>query len=137
MTAADWMRRALVQADRATGGTAPNPPVGAVIVRDGQVLGEGFTQPAGGAHAERMALHDCVARGHHPRHATMYVTLEPCCHVGRTPPCSDAILEAGLESVIVGVLDPFHPMRGRSVAALREGGIEVTVGVDVTSRTST
>lgn len=129
MTHEDWMALALVQADAGLGGTAPNPSVGAVLVRDGELIGEGHTQPAGGPHAERVALYDCVSRGNDPRGATMYVTLEPCCHVGKTPPCSEALIEAGIARVFVGVLDPFPPMRGKSAAQLRDHGIEVEVGI--------
>ena len=129
MSDARWMDRALAQADRALGNTAPNPSVGAVVVRDGAVIGEGFTQRVGGPHAERRALEDCRERGHDPAGATMYVTLEPCRHHGRTPPCTEVILESGLARVVVGVLDPFPAMRGQSVAYLREQGVEVTLGV--------
>lgn len=125
-----WMQRALALADAAVGNTAPNPAVGAVVVRDGQVLGEGWTRPAGSDHAEVVALKDARTHGADPRGATMYVTLEPCCHWGRTPPCTDAILEAGLARVVVGVLDPFPAMRGRSLALLRERGVEVQLGVE-------
>ncbi|MEQ1566854.1 MAG: bifunctional diaminohydroxyphosphoribosylaminopyrimidine deaminase/5-amino-6-(5-phosphoribosylamino)uracil reductase RibD [Myxococcota bacterium] len=124
------VRRALELGVRGLGATAPNPPVGAVVARGEQVLGEGFTQPPGGAHAEVMALADCRARGHDPRGATMYVTLEPCCHHGRTPPCTDALVAAGVRRVVIGVLDPFPAMRGRSVAVLRDAGVEVELGVE-------
>jgi diaminohydroxyphosphoribosylaminopyrimidine deaminase/5-amino-6-(5-phosphoribosylamino)uracil reductase len=121
------LARALDLSARALGNTAPNPPVGALVVRDGTVLGEGHTQPAGSHHAEVMALRDCAARGHDPRGATMYVTLEPCRHHGRTPPCTDAIVGAGIARVVVGVKDPFPPMRGASLAQLRESGVAVTL----------
>jgi diaminohydroxyphosphoribosylaminopyrimidine deaminase / 5-amino-6-(5-phosphoribosylamino)uracil reductase len=124
------MRRALALAARALGNTAPNPPVGAVVVRGDEVLGEGFTLPAGSDHAEVVALEDCARRGHDPAGATLVVTLEPCCHHGRTPPCVDAIGRAGIARVVVGALDPYPPMRGRGVAMLRERGIEVQVGVE-------
>lgn len=130
MTDAAWMGRALGLASRAVGTTAPNPPVGAVLVRDGQVLGEGYTQPPGAAHAEVQALADCRTRGHDPRGATLYVTLEPCRHHGRTPPCTDAILAAGVGRVVVGTLDPYPPMRGASVGQLRAAGVEVELGVE-------
>lgn len=128
----DWMGRALALAGHALGNTAPNPPVGALIVRGDAVIGEGWTQPAGQAHAEVMALRDCEARGHDPRGATMVATLEPCCHHGRTPPCTDAIVRAGITRVIVGVRDPNPQVRGKGVAALRTAGIEVVVGVEQT-----
>ncbi|MEZ4321382.1 MAG: bifunctional diaminohydroxyphosphoribosylaminopyrimidine deaminase/5-amino-6-(5-phosphoribosylamino)uracil reductase RibD [Myxococcota bacterium] len=129
MSSAFWMGRALDNARRARGSTAPNPPVGAVVVRDGAILGEGFTQPVGGAHAEVRALADCRSRGNDPRGATMVVTLEPCRHHGRTPPCTDALLDAGIARVVVGALDPFEPMCGQSIALLREAGLEVELGV--------
>lgn len=124
-----WMDRALELARGALGRTAPNPAVGAVIVRDGACLGEGATQPPGGDHAEIVALRRCREAGHDPRGATLYVTLEPCCHHGRTPPCSDAILAAGITRVVVGSVDPYPAMRGRSLARLREAGVEVRSGV--------
>ncbi|MBX2800281.1 MAG: bifunctional diaminohydroxyphosphoribosylaminopyrimidine deaminase/5-amino-6-(5-phosphoribosylamino)uracil reductase RibD [Myxococcales bacterium] len=125
-----WMARALGLAHIATGSTAPNPPVGAVLVRDGSVLGEGWTRPIGGPHAEVAALQDCAIRGHDPRGATLYVTLEPCCHQGRTPPCSDALIAAGVSRVVVGVLDPFPAMRGQSVEQMEAAGLSVAVGVE-------
>src|SRR3712207_748845 len=96
------MARAIELAEGGRGRTTPNPLVGAVIVRDGEVLGEGFHSEYGGPHAEREALASCEdARG-----ATMYVSLEPCCHHGRTPPCTDAILEAGIARVVIASDDP-------------------------------
>jgi diaminohydroxyphosphoribosylaminopyrimidine deaminase/5-amino-6-(5-phosphoribosylamino)uracil reductase len=126
------MLQALDLAGRAVGSTSPNPPVGAVVVREGLVLGEGWTQPIGHDHAEVAALKDCVARGHDPRGATMYVTLEPCCvrNHGRAPTCTDAIVAAKLHRVVIGTLDPFPAMRGRSVGLLREAGLAVEVGVE-------
>lgn len=124
-----WMDEALVAARSALGRTSPNPAVGAVLVRDGELLAIGATHPVGGPHAERDCLQNAVARGHDTRGATLYVTLEPCCHHGRTPPCTDAILEAGVKRVVVGVVDPFPPMQGKSLEILRDGGVEVTLGV--------
>lgn len=124
------MDRALALARIALGWTSPNPAVGAVILRDGEVVGEGFTQPVGGHHAEVMALRDAAARGADVRGATLVVTLEPCCHHGRTPPCTEAILAAGIGNVVVGVVDPFPPMRGRSIAALRAAGVDVELADD-------
>jgi diaminohydroxyphosphoribosylaminopyrimidine deaminase/5-amino-6-(5-phosphoribosylamino)uracil reductase len=120
-----WMAEALALAEGALGWTAPNPAVGAVVVVDGVVVGRGFTQPAGQAHAEIVALADARARGVPLDRATLVVTLEPCCHHGRTPPCTDAILAAGVRRVIVGVVDPYPAMRGRSIALLRAAGLEV------------
>lgn len=123
------MRLALAEGERALGRTRPNPPVGCVIVRGDAVLGVGHTQPPGQAHAEIMALRDAEARGHDVRGATMVVTLEPCCHHGRTPPCTDAILAAGLGRVVVGCMDPFELVAGKGIGQLRAGGVEVEVGV--------
>jgi len=125
-----FMDRALSLAALATGTTAPNPPVGAVIVRDGAVIGEGFTRPVGGPHAEIEALSDAARRGHDVAGATMYVTLEPCCHHGRTPPCSQALIRAGIARVVVGVLDPYDKVQGRSVEELRQAGVEIQLGVE-------
>jgi diaminohydroxyphosphoribosylaminopyrimidine deaminase/5-amino-6-(5-phosphoribosylamino)uracil reductase len=86
--------------------TTPNPRVGCVIVKDGRVLGEGFTQPAGQPHAEVQALHDARARGSDVRGSTVYVSLEPCSHHGRTPPCADALIAAGVARVVAAVADP-------------------------------
>ncbi len=123
---AAWMRRCLALADRARGRTAPNPMVGAVIVRDGELLGEGWTYPPPGAHGEIAAL----SRVADARGATMYVNLEPCCHWGRTPPCTDALIKAGVSRVVVGMVDPFPKVAGRGIAQLRDAGIEVEVGVE-------
>ena len=98
-----WMAQALSLAERGAGKTDPNPLVGAVIVRDGQLLGQGWHRAWGGLHAEREALADCRED---PRGATAYVTLEPCCHWGKTPPCTEALIEAGISRVVVGVRDP-------------------------------
>jgi diaminohydroxyphosphoribosylaminopyrimidine deaminase/5-amino-6-(5-phosphoribosylamino)uracil reductase len=125
MSAEAWMAEALALAEGALGWTAPNPAVGAVVVVDGIVVGRGFTQPAGQAHAEIVALADARARGAPLDRATLVVTLEPCCHHGRTPPCTEAILAAGIQRVIVGVVDPYPAMRGRSMALLRAAGLEV------------
>ena len=97
--------------------------VGAVIVKDGRVIGEGATQPPGGAHAERMALLACAED---PAGATLYVSLEPCCHNGRTPPCTDAILEAGITRVVVASDDPSDKVSGRGLGVLRDEGVDVT-----------
>lgn len=123
------MELALAEARAGLGSTHPNPSVGAVVVRDGVVLGAGHTQPPGGPHAEVMAIDAAVRAGHRLTGATLYVTLEPCCHHGRTPPCTDAILAAGLSRVVVGVVDPYPPMQGRALALLRARGVEVVLGV--------
>ncbi len=120
------MRRALELAAQARGLAEPNPPVGALLVREGGVVGEGHTQRFGGPHAEVMALRDAADRC---RGATMYVTLEPCAHEGKTPPCAGALVEAGLRRVVVAALDPTPKTRGRGVASLREAGLQVDVGL--------
>ena len=121
-----WMRRALHLAERGIGQVNPNPLVGAVIVRDGRTLGEGWHERYGGPHAERNALGHCVGS---PEGATLYVNLEPCCHTGRNPPCTDAILESGIRRVVVGSLDPNPLVAGRGISLLREKGIEVVIGI--------
>jgi diaminohydroxyphosphoribosylaminopyrimidine deaminase/5-amino-6-(5-phosphoribosylamino)uracil reductase len=119
------LRRALELADRGRGQVSPNPLVGAVVVRDGQVIGEGFHAELGGLHAERAALADCQSRGKDPTGATMYVTLEPCAHQGRQPPCVEAVLEAGIARVVIASDDPSEKASGRGPEILRDGGVEV------------
>src|SRR5215471_8816820 len=119
------MRSALDAGRAARPRTAPNPWVGCVIVRDGEVVGAGATQPPGGPHAEVEALR---AAGERARGATAYVTLEPCAHHGRTPPCVDALVQAGVARVVVAVEDPDPHVAGRGVARLREHGVDVVVG---------
>lgn len=120
------MRAALREARKAVGRTCPNPPVGAVVVRRGRIVGAGHTAPAGGPHAEPRALREAGARAHG---ATVYVTLEPCAHFGRTPPCVAALLEAGVGRVVVGVRDPNPHVAGGGVEALRAAGVAVDVGI--------
>lgn len=108
--------------------TAPNPRIGCVIVKDGEVIGAGHTQPAGQAHAEIQALRDAAARGNDVRGATAYVTLEPCSHYGRTPPCSKALVEAGLGRVVAAMGDPNPLVAGRGMAQLEAAGIAVAMG---------
>ena len=111
------------------GVSEPNPRVGCVIANaTGEVIGEGFTQRAGGPHAEIVALRDAAARGHDVRGATVYVTLEPCSHHGRTPPCSDALIAAGVQRVVVAVGDPNPLVAGTGLTALRAAGIDVAMG---------
>lgn len=121
----EHMRRALELAQRGRGWTNPNPMVGAVIVSDGRVLAEGWHRAFGGLHAERDALRNAAAAGVDVRGATMYVTLEPCCHFGKQPPCTDAIIEAGIARVVSGSSDPNPQVAGRGIVALREHGVEV------------
>lgn len=120
------MVRAIALAHRALGRTSPNPAVGAVIVKGGRVVGEGWTRPVGGPHAEVVALRQAGVRA---RGATLYVTLEPCAHHGRTPPCIDAVIAAGVARVVVGVGDPNPRVRGRGFRALRAAGIDVATDV--------
>jgi diaminohydroxyphosphoribosylaminopyrimidine deaminase / 5-amino-6-(5-phosphoribosylamino)uracil reductase len=121
-----FMRRALVLAERGWGRTAPNPMVGAVVVRDGNIVGEGWHAEFGGPHAEVEALR---AAGELARGATVYVTLEPCIHHGKTPPCTDALLAAGVRRVVVACEDP-NPVARGGARRLREAGVEVTLGVE-------
>ncbi len=124
-----WMRRALDLAAKGLGSTRPNPCVGAVIVgANGTIPGEGFHQRAGMPHAEVEALNDAKARDHEVRGATMYVTLEPCNHTGRTGPCTEAIIKAGIGRVVIAARDPNLEARG-GVERLREAGVEVVHGV--------
>ena len=119
------LRRALELAEGGRGRVSPNPLVGAVVVRDGEIIGEGFHAELGGLHAERAALADCHRRGEDPGGATMYVTLEPCAHQGRQPPCVEAILEQGIGRVVIGSDDPSEKPTGRGPGMLRDGGVEV------------
>ncbi|MBW4431988.1 MAG: bifunctional diaminohydroxyphosphoribosylaminopyrimidine deaminase/5-amino-6-(5-phosphoribosylamino)uracil reductase RibD [Pelatocladus maniniholoensis HA4357-MV3] len=121
------MRRCLELAERALGRTSPNPMVGAVIVKDGEIIGEGFHPRAGEPHAEVFAL---KAAGVNAHGATIYVSLEPCNHYGRTPPCSEALVAAGVAKVVVGMVDPNPLVGGGGIAKLRAAGIEVIVGVE-------
>lgn len=120
------MRRALDLARQGLGRTSPNPAVGAVIVRDGRVVGEGYHRQAGTPHAE---VHALQAAGEAARGATLYVTLEPCCHYGRTPPCTEAIIAAGIRRVVAAMADPNPKVAGGGFRALRQAGIEVEVGL--------
>ncbi len=121
-----WMRRALRLALRGQGRTSPNPMVGAVIAKAGQLIGQGHHRQAGGPHAEIWALRDA---GDKARGATIYVTLEPCSHHGRTPPCTDALIQAGLARVVAAVEDPNPQVSGNGFRKLQEAGIEVAVGL--------
>jgi diaminohydroxyphosphoribosylaminopyrimidine deaminase / 5-amino-6-(5-phosphoribosylamino)uracil reductase len=120
-----FLARALEFAEGGRGRVSPNPLVGAVVVRDGEVIGEGWHAELGGLHAERAALADCAARGNDSTGATMYVTLEPCAHQGRQPPCVEAILEAGIGRVVIASDDPSEKASGRGPGILRDGGVGV------------
>jgi diaminohydroxyphosphoribosylaminopyrimidine deaminase / 5-amino-6-(5-phosphoribosylamino)uracil reductase len=121
-----YMRRAIRLAERGRGLASPNPPVGAIVVRDGVIVGQGFHRGPGTAHAEIEAIE---AAGDATRDATLYVTLEPCTHQGRTPPCAPQVAGAGFARVVVGTTDPNPIVDGRGVATLRQAGIEVEEGV--------
>jgi diaminohydroxyphosphoribosylaminopyrimidine deaminase / 5-amino-6-(5-phosphoribosylamino)uracil reductase len=121
------MQRCLELARCALGRTSPNPMVGAVVVKDGEIVGEGFHPRAGEPHAEVFALKEA---GDRARGATIYVSLEPCNHYGRTPPCSEALIKAGVSRVVVGMVDPNPLVASGGIARLRDAGIEVLVGVE-------
>ncbi|MEX1015670.1 MAG: bifunctional diaminohydroxyphosphoribosylaminopyrimidine deaminase/5-amino-6-(5-phosphoribosylamino)uracil reductase RibD [Phycisphaeraceae bacterium] len=123
-----YMAEAIGLAERGRGHVEPNPMVGAVIVRDGRVIGRGWHGRFGGPHAEIEALNDARRQGHGVAGATMYVTLEPCSHHGKTPPCTDALLAGQLKRVVVAMVDPFPQVAGAGVRALREAGVAVDVG---------
>ena len=125
----DGMRLALQWAEKGLYTTSPNPHIGCVIVQGGVVIGAGVTQPAGQDHAEIQALKDAAQRGHDVRGATAYVTLEPCAHYGRTPPCCDALVRAGLGRVVCAMEDPNPLVAGQGMARLAAAGIEVSSGL--------
>ena len=126
---AKFMRRALEVAERGQGRVSPNPPVGCVLVKDGVAIAEGWHDHLGGLHAEQMAIHDAEDRGVPTNGATAYVTLEPCNHFGRTPPCTESLLWAGIQRVVIAHPDPNPNVRGRGSDVLREAGLEVEVGL--------
>lgn len=122
-----WMRRALELAERGRGFVEPNPLVGAVIVRDGKAVGEGWHQRFGQAHAEVNALAEA---GEAARGATLYVTLEPCCHHGKTPPCTEAVLRAGIARVVMAMTDPFPQVSGQGIIQLVSEGVQIQAGLE-------
>ena len=124
-----YMYRALELAKKGTGAVNPNPLVGAVLVKDNRIIGEGYHQKYGQLHAERNAIADCYRRGENPAGAELYVTLEPCCHYGKTPPCTEAIIENKIVKVYVGSNDPNPLVDGGGIAVLRAHGIEVETGI--------
>jgi diaminohydroxyphosphoribosylaminopyrimidine deaminase/5-amino-6-(5-phosphoribosylamino)uracil reductase len=125
-----FMKRAIELAGRAVGRVSPRPPVGAVVVRDARIVGEGWTKPRPGLHAEIDALSKAT---HDARDATVYVTLEPCSHTGDTEPCADALIAAGVARVVVGTTDPNPKVNGQGLAKLRAAGIEVAENVELES----
>lgn len=130
-TDTEWMLKAVEHSRKGVGTTSPNPPVGAVIVKDGSIIGEGWHEKAGEAHAERRAIADALAKGQggHLPGSTIYVTLEPCSSHGKTPPCTAAIIEHGISRVVYGMVDPDARHRGKADAILKAAGIEVQGGL--------
>nr|AIE91489.1 riboflavin biosynthesis protein (ribD) [uncultured marine group II/III euryarchaeote AD1000_11_G05] len=124
-----FMRRALELAERGRGRVVPNPLVGCVLVQDGAIIAEGWHDHIGGLHAEQMAIADAEVRGIPTTGSTAYITLEPCNHFGRTPPCTEALLWAGITHVVIGAADPNPTVRGGGTAALRAEGVEVDEGL--------
>ena len=126
MTDSEYMRLALQLAEQGCGYVSPNPMVGAVLVKDGRIIGQGYHERYGSLHAERNALASCTES---PEGATLYVTLEPCCHFGKTPPCTEAILQSRIRKVVVGSHDPNPLVAGKGIEQLRKLGVEVVEGV--------
>jgi diaminohydroxyphosphoribosylaminopyrimidine deaminase/5-amino-6-(5-phosphoribosylamino)uracil reductase len=124
-----YMQMALRLAQRGLGSVEPNPAVGAVLMKANQVIGKGWHKEFGGQHAEINALEDCKKLAVNPKGAAMYVTLEPCCHQGKTAPCTNAIIDAGLAKVVVATIDPSEHANGAGLEQLRSAGIEVQTGV--------
>ena len=124
-----YMERALLVAERGRGNVSPNPLVGCVLVKDGQIIAEGWHDHLGGLHAEQMAIHDAEEKGHSPNGSTAYVTLEPCNHFGRTPPCTEALMWAGVKEVVVAHDDPNPTVRGNGCRALNDAGIPTRTGL--------
>ena len=120
-----YMAHALALATRGLGAVEPNPMVGCVIVQSGEIVGEGFHERFGGPHAEVNAL---AVAGDHTAGATVYVSLEPCCHQGKTPPCTQALIRAGVKRVVVAIQDPFPQVSGRGIAELQAAGIQCDIG---------
>lgn len=124
-----YMQAALKLAARGIGSVEPNPAVGCCIVKSGQVIGKGWHKKFGGPHAEINALEDCKTIGADPKGATMYVTLEPCCHQGQTAPCTEAIIEAGIGKVIAAMLDPSEHANGKGISELQQAQIKTQIGL--------
>jgi diaminohydroxyphosphoribosylaminopyrimidine deaminase/5-amino-6-(5-phosphoribosylamino)uracil reductase len=121
-----WMKRALRLAEKGRGRTSPNPMVGAILVKDGKVVGEGYHARAGEAHAEILAIRKA---GEEARGSTLYLNLEPCTHYGRTPPCAPVVIEAGVKRVVIGMEDPNPLVKGKGVGNLKSAGLDVVVGI--------
>jgi diaminohydroxyphosphoribosylaminopyrimidine deaminase/5-amino-6-(5-phosphoribosylamino)uracil reductase len=121
-----WMRRAIHLAEKGRGRTSPNPMVGAVLVKEGEVIGEGYHVRAGEAHAEILALRKA---GEKVKGSTLYLNLEPCTHYGKTPPCAPEVIDAGVKRVIIGMEDPNPLIKGKGIEALKRAGLEVKVGI--------
>ncbi len=121
-----WMRRALRLAEKGRGRTSPNPMVGAVLVKDGNVVGEGYHVKAGEAHAEIVALQQA---GKEARGAVLYLNLEPCTHYGKTPPCAPKVIEAGVKRVVIGIEDPNPLVRGKGIEMMRRAGLDIETGI--------
>ena len=127
MTAdAKFMKSALVFAKKGLGNVEPNPAVGCVIVKNNKIIGKGWHKKFGGPHAEINALKNCKKS---PAGATMYVTLEPCCHFGKTPPCTNAIIKAGIKKVVAAVKDPTRKVAGKGFKILKKAGIEIKTNI--------
>lgn len=124
-----FMEHALLVAERGRGKVSPNPLVGCVLVKDGEVIAEGWHDHLGGLHAEQMAIHDAEEKGHSPNGSTAYVTLEPCNHFGRTPPCTEALMWAGVSKVIIAHHDPNPTVRGDGCRVLEAAGIPTQTGL--------
>ena len=124
-----YMRHSLEVAERGRGRVRPNPLVGCVLVKDGQIIAEGWHDHLGGLHAEQMAIHDAEEKGHPTNGATAYITLEPCNHYGRTPPCTEALLWAGISDVVIAHGDPNPIVRGNGIQVLEAAGIKVRSGL--------
>ena len=125
----EHMRHALEVAERGRGQVRPNPLVGCVLVKDGEIIAEGWHDHLGGLHAEQMAIHDAEEKGHNTNGSVAYVTLEPCNHFGRTPPCTEALLWAGISEVIIAHGDPNPLVRGNGISVLEKAGISVEAGL--------
>ena len=121
-----FIQLALQLAEKGRGTTSPNPMVGAVVVKGNRILAQGYHQKFGGPHAEAVAIH---AGGDKAKSATLYVNLEPCCHYGKTPPCTDLIIRSGIKRVVCSTIDPNPQVNGKGIERLRKAGIDISVGI--------